>query len=509
MRDNELPQHADTVVVGAGTAGAAVAGILAECSDQTVLLLEAGPDYGPLASGRWPAELLDARTIPTSHDWGYDSGRTYASRVVTFERARVVGGCSSHNGCAAIWGSRLDYDRWAQLGNPGWGTDDILPIFRSASERLKVRIPSSDEITPYQQACMDAAASAGVPRVANLNDLDQSRGIAPSPVNITDGIRWNTSFAYLDPNRGRSNLTIVGDAIVDRLVLASNRVCGVEVILGQHRSTIEIGRAVIAAGAYGSPTVLMRSGIGDPEGLRAAGVEPIHELVAVGANLHDHPVITLFSSGTPSLVESTQRFNEDHWMPEEQTIAKTRSSRCGPGFDLHIYPVGGSGAHHPRDWVWTLEVACLTPRSRGSVRLRSAQPLAPPIIDHRYLSDAEGEDLQVLIDGLEIARAIASSHPLAGQIGEERKPGAHVRSRHEIAEYIAANVKHYYHPVGTCRMGPKASPESVVDARGRVHGLDNLYIADASVMPEIPRANTNLPSLMVAERIARWLVPAL
>lgn len=509
MRDDELPQYADTVVIGAGTAGAAVAGILAECSEQTVVLLEAGPDYGPLASGRWPAELLDARTIPTSHDWDYDSGQTYAGRVVKFERARVVGGCSSHNGCAAIWGSRLDYDRWVELGNPGWGTDGILPTFRAASDRLKVRIPSNAEITPYQQACLDAAARVGIPRVMNLNDLDQNLGMAPSPANIARGIRWNTSFAYLDPNRSRPNLAIVGGATADRFVLASSRVRSVEVIQGQHRRTLEIGRAVIAAGTYGSPAILMRSGIGNPEALRAAGVEPIHRLVGVGAHLHDHPAITLLFAGSPALVESSRRFGEEHWMPEEQTIAKARSSRCGPGFDLHIYPVGGSGAHRPRDWFWALEVACLTPRSRGSIRLRSVQPLAAPIIDHRYLSDPEGEDLQILIEGVEIARTIAASHPLAGQIGKERHPGAGVRSRRELAEYIVANVKHYYHPVGTCRMGPQGRSASVVDARGRVHGLDNVYVADASVIPEIPRANTNLPSLVVGERIARGMSVAL
>jgi choline dehydrogenase len=145
--DTPLPNFADTVVIGGGTAGAAVAGLLAEHSDQTVLLLEAGPDYGPFAEGRWPPELLDAGTIPVTHDWGYDSGKQYASRVITFERARVIGGCSSHNGCAAIWGSSVDYDGWAALENPGWSTDELRPLFRVASERLRVRIPEPAEVT--------------------------------------------------------------------------------------------------------------------------------------------------------------------------------------------------------------------------------------------------------------------------------------------------------------------------------------------------------------------------
>ena len=506
MRIEDIPRYADTVVIGAGTAGAAVAAILAEHSDQSIVLLEAGPDYGPLASGRWPGDLIDARAIPGSHDWGYDNGQLYAPRIVKFERARVVGGCSSHNGCAAIWGSRLDYDHWAAIGNPGWSTDELLPLFSGTSNRLRVRIPSSTEITPYQQAGLEAAANAGIPRVADLNNLDENLGMAPSPANIDRGIRWNSSFAYLDPIRGRQNLTIVGDAIVDRLTLEANRAVRIEMVVDGNPCAMEVRRVVLSAGAYGSPILLMRSGIGDPEALRAAGVEPILKLVGVGGNLHDHPMVSMVFAGTPNLVELTRRFGGEHWMPEEQTIAKARSSRCGPGFDLHVYPVGGSGAHQPRDWYWAMAVACLTPRSRGTLRLRSADPLAPPIIDHRYISDASGEDLQVLADGLGIARGIAARNPLANLVGKERLPGDDVRSRSAIENFIKANVAHYYHPVGTCRMGPEREGESVVDARGRVHGLDNVYVADASIMPVIPRANTNLPALVVGERIARWLV---
>ncbi len=505
MPIDAVPRHADTVVIGAGTAGAAVAAILADQSDQSVVLLEAGSDYGPLASGRWPADLTDARALPDSHSWGYDSGRLFAPRVIKFERARVVGGCSSHNGCAAIWGSRLDYDGWAALGNPGWSTDELLPIFRAASDRLRVRIPSSAEITPYQQACLDAAVSAGIPRVTDLNNLDENLGMAPSPANVDQGIRWNSAFAYLDPVRARRNLTIVGDAMVDRLMLDAHRAVRIVLAVNGTPHEIEAGRVVLAAGTYGSPVILMRSGIGNPEELSAAGVPPIHKLPGVGRNLHDHPRVSLIFKGTPELVKATLTFGAGHWMPEEQTIAKARSSRCGPGFDLHLYPVGGSGAHQPRDWYWTLDVACMTPRSRGSMRIRSADPLAAPIIDHRYLSDPEGEDLRVLADGLELARQIAAQHPLADLVGEERAPGRAIRLRSEIEEFIKANVSHYCHPVGTCRMGPADDLDAVVDASGRIHGLDNVYVADASIMPVIPRANTNVPALVIGERVAREL----
>jgi choline dehydrogenase len=316
--DTQLPKFADTVVIGGGSAGAAVAGLLAERSEQTVLLLEAGPDYGSFADGRWPAELIDAGAIPVTHDWGYDSGRQYASRVISFGRARVIGGCSSHNGCAAIWGSSVDYDGWAALGNSGWSTDELLPLFRDASERLRVRVPEPGEITPFQRIALDAAADAGIPRVADLNNLDENLGMAPSPANIANGVRWNTAFAYLDPVRERSNLTIVGDSPCDRLEIRSGRVSAVVVAGRDGPLRIEAGRVVVAAGTYGSPAILLRSGIGDPSELRATGITPIHDLPGVGRNLHDHPRVSLSYAGTRELEEMMAAFARDHWMPRSK-----------------------------------------------------------------------------------------------------------------------------------------------------------------------------------------------
>jgi choline dehydrogenase len=504
--DTPLPKFADTVVIGGGTAGAAVAGLLAERSEQTVLLLEAGPDYGSFAEGRWPAELLDAGAIPVTHNWGYDSGKQYASRVIGFERARVIGGCSSHNGCAAIWGSSVDYDGWAALGNPGWSTDELRPLFRDASERLRVRIPSQSEIAPFQRIALGAAADAGIPRVADLNNLDENLGMAPSPANIANGVRWNTAFAYLDPVRERSNLTIVGDSPCDRLEIRSGRVNAVVVAGRDGPVRIEAGRVIVAAGTYGSPAILLRSGIGDPSELRAAGITPTHDLPGVGRNLHDHPRISISYAGTRELEEMMGEFARDHWMPEEQTIAKARSSRCTRAFDLHIYPVGGRDHTTRTNWQWTLEVACLTPRSRGILRITSADTAAPPIIDHRYLSDPDAEDLRVLADGVERAREIAAKPAMSRLVGMEISLAGSIQTRPETEAFVRSNCLHYYHPVGTCTMGPASDRSAVVDARGRIHGLDNAYVADASIMPVIPRANTNLPALVVGERIARWLL---
>jgi len=500
-----LPAYADTVVIGAGTAGCAVAGVLAARGDQSVLLLEAGPDYGPHDSGRWPPDLLDARALPTaSHDWGYDSGTTWSYRTLPFERARVVGGCSAHNGCAEIWGSRLDYDDWAARGNPGWSTDALLPLFRAGAERLRVRRYGDDEITPFHAACLQAAPGAGIPLVDDLNDLDEDVGIATSPVNIADGVRWNAAFAYLDPVRNRPRFTVVDNALTDRLLLASGRVDAVVVVRDGGTATVRAGRVVLCAGAYGSPATLLRSGIGDAAELRRLGIAPLIDLPGVGRNLQDHPAGGLLFSGTPELERRMTAFARAHWMPEEQTIAKARSSRCDRGFDLHLFPTGGPEPAGD-GWRWAFPVACMTPRSRGVLRLTSADPAAPPSIDHGYLTDPEGEDLRVLLDGLERTRALTAQPLLAALLGDELLPGSAVTARSDLAAMLTAYCMAYSHPVGTCGMGPARQPDAVVDARGKVHGVDNLYVADASVMPVIPRANTNMPALVVGLRIAQWL----
>jgi choline dehydrogenase len=505
---DSLPGFADTVVIGGGTAGAAIAGELAAKSDESLLLLEAGPDYGSFEGGRWPAELADARAIPTSHDWGYTSGGQYDERVIKFDRARVIGGCSAHNGCAAIWGSRLDYDRWAELGNPGWSTEELLPLFRAGGERLRVRIPPREAITPYQLAWLEAAPRAGIPLVADLNNLDEHLGMAPSPANVVDGIRWNAAFAYLDPVRGRENLTIAGGALTDRLLIRGARVDAVRVIRNGREATINTGRVVLAAGTYGSPAILIRSGVGPAADLRALGIEPVLDLPGVGRNLHDHPLVGIVYSGTPELEAAMAEFERSHWMPEEQTIAKARSSRCGGGFDLHIYPVGGRSPHQPASWSWSLAIACMTPNSRGALKLTSRDPAAAPLLDHGYLSHPDGEDARVLVDGIHVARELAAAPDLAALLGREKWPGPGVLSSSQVAEFTRATVAHYFHPVGTCAMGAARDRGAVVDARGRVHGLDNCYVGDASIIPVVPRANTNIPTLVSGLRIAGWLLAA-
>src|SRR6266511_3715091 len=493
--------YADTVVIGGGTAGAAVAARLVQGTSQTVLLIESGPDYGAFAEQHWPAQLLDARSLPGGHDWGYVNGAVTGRPEHLLERARVIGGCSSHNGCAAIWGSRVDYDHWAALGNPGWSADDLLPFFKLTNEMLRVKLISSSEITPWQQACLETASKIGIPQVADLNNLDEDIGMSTSPVNIVNGVRWNTAFAYLDPVRGNECLTIRGQMQVDRLRLEGSRVIALEAIGPDGRVTVEAGRFIVCAGTYGSPAILLRSGIGPEFELRALGIETKLDL-AVGRNLHDHPAVYLKYSGTPQLVAAMLDFAaKGGILFSEQTIAKFRSKYCTSAYDLHLFPVGGQFTDTADSWEFLLPVANMIPLSRGSVQLTSADPFTTLKIDTAYLSDPEERDLAILWNGIELVREYARQAPLADLIGEEISPTVNYKA----AEDVPRDNLHYYHAVGTCKMGPESDTTAVVDARGKVHGVDNLYVADASIIPVVPRANTNIPALVVGERISAWL----
>ncbi len=492
----------DILIVGGGTSGVALAGIIARDTDRTVVLLEAGPDYGPLSSGRWPAGLLDARRLPRTHDWGY-SGLAHPTHanVTAFDRARVLGGSSAHNGCVALLGHRRDYDRWAELGNSGWGWENVAPAFERAKRGLRVRQVDNRELTPFHAAFIEGATRIGIPQVADLNNPDELQGVAASPVNIADGIRWNSSLGYLDPVRDRPNLRIVGDALVDDVEIANGRAVAVHAVIGGARVRIPAARIVLAAGAYGSPAILLRSGIGPADDLRALGIMPVHALPGVGKGLMDHPTVTVHFAGTDRLHREMDDFEARQWRPDEQSLAKARSRRCTEAFDLHLYSV----ASHPRggdDWLYQIYVSSVLPRSAGSVKLASTDPEAAPLIDHGYLSDVDGEDRAVLADGIELARGIGAAAGVAPLYGAETLPGPGHATRDDLDRFIERSVGIYYHPACTCKMGPSGDPLAVVDPTGSVHGLDGLYVCDASIFPTLMRANTNLPAAMVAEHLA-------
>ncbi len=501
-----LPAEVDTIVVGGGTAGCVIAGRLAGATSESILLVEAGPDYGPADSGRWPEDLMDATSLAMwSHDWGYTG--EYAGQTVHFNRARVMGGCSSHNAGAVVYGSRLDYDAWAAAGNPGWSTDELLPLFDLAWKQLRVRVVGLPELTPFQSACMDAMVANGIPAVDDFNNLDETVGVAPFPVNLNGGVRINSAFAYVDPVRDRQDMRILGDVLVDRLLIRDGRVEGVIVQHDGSEHTVRATRVVLSAGAYGTPSIMLRSGIGPSDELAEAGVSSEHDLPGVGRNLHDQPSLEIDYAGSDELIDVMEGHLRGGWRPDEQVIGKLPSSLCAKGgFDLHIYPIGGRQWLDKSRWRWTIGAACLTPRSRGSIRLRTAGPEDKPIIDHRYLSDPEGNDLARLAEAVQRAREVAAVPQLRRLIGDEIKPGPDVADLPSIKEFLQHSAIHYYHPCGSCKMGPASDPTAVVDSEGQVHGIEGLYVADASIMPDVMSGNTNMPVTVIGERIARGLL---
>jgi choline dehydrogenase len=340
----------------------------------------------------------------------------------------------------------------------------------------------------------------GLPRADDLDDLDGGIGFGVEPVNVDAGVRVNAAFAYLDPARDRPNLRIVDRALCDRLVLDGD---GVEVVARRDGVDVRVHAttAVLAAGSYGSPAILLRSGIGDPEAVVPHGIAPVHALPGVGRNLHDHPLVELDFAGSDELRGAIARAVAVGFVPEEQTLGKLRSSRAGGPYDLHLIPVAAP-EHSLLAGRTLLAVGAMEPRSRGRLTLASADPEVAPVMDHGYLSDPDGHDLAVLVEGLGRARELAATEPLRSLVGAERAPGAAA----DLEEAIRQTHVHYYHPVGTCSLGRADDPLAVCDARGRLHGLERIVVADCSLMPVVPRANTNVPAVVVGERIADALL---
>ena len=461
-----MPERFDVLVVGGGTAGCVLAARLSEEPERTVCLVEAGPDYGRYAEGRWPADMLDARALPMSHLWETSPDDRSASR------ARILGGCSAHNACLVVWGSRGDYDEWGD----GWTFAELEPYLRRAEAAIRMRTDRAHDLSPFHRALLDAGPRVGLPHLADLNDLDATAGIAPAPVNAVADVRWNTAFAYLDDARSRPNLTIIPETLVDRVEIADGRALGVTTDSGRLTSDT----VVVAAGAYGSPALLLRSGIGPEAHLSRLGVAVIEDL-PVGAGLVDHPGVGI--AWTPGAAHAPERG------PAFATsiLARARSDSCPEDtWDLHFLP----WLEQAEDgWRTSAVVYLLKPDSRGSVTLRSPDPRVPPVIDHGFLSEAH--DLDRLASGLELIRSLAEQ---AG-CGRELRPGAH----ESLPGYLRREVRGIFHPTSTCAIG------AVVEPNGAVLGIDGLVVADASIMPTIPRANTNLSTIAVAERVAGWL----
>jgi choline dehydrogenase len=494
-----IPRRTEILVLGGGTAGCAVAGRLAGAGHR-VVLLESGPDYGPWGSPGWPTDLLDASTLPPSHSWGY-SGRGHHGQSLTFDRCRVIGGCSTHNGATQNTGWATDYDAWAAAGSPGWDAQSLRPFFERAMRTIGVRRYADDEIQPFQRAFVAAAVRLGLPARHDFDRLDGGCGVGCSPVNITaDGTRFNNAFAYLDPVRDASNLTVAGGVHVSRVLLDGSRAIGADVVASRRLWRVRADLVVLSAGTYGRPEVLLRSGIGPAQHLAEVGIRVRHPLPGVGENLHDHPSIQIEFAASRKLAADLARFSQSHPVLDEQVIAKLRSPyAAGAPFDLHVYPVLTRDRTQPYDWRCVLPVALLRPRSRGRLRLRSARPMARAVLDHAYLSSAP--DLAALAHGMDWLRAVSEQSELAACLDRPLLMPGHG----DATAWIARHHSHYWHPVGTCRMGPVNDPLAVVDHTGRVHGIDGLYVADASIFPDAPRGTTALLSTVVGERIAAFI----
>jgi choline dehydrogenase len=439
----------DVLVLGGGAAGCALAGRLSENLDRTVCLLEAGPDYGHLSEGRWPADILDPRWLALeSHLWDRDDPDDRSQ-----SRARVLGGCSAHNACVLLEGAPSDYD-WGG----DWSYEAFRPYLVRAYETLRGHVLADEELTPWHRAFRDAGGDDSIVH----------------PVNIVEGVRFHTGFAYVDPARSRENLTIRAASIAERVLLDDGRALGA--VAGGVELRADV--VVVAAGAYGSPGILLRSGLG-PEGKAAE--------LPVGEGLVDHVGVGAAWEPTERLLAETAAHEAEHGLYMGQVTVAGRSRSCAPGVrDLFVFPALDVGPEISG------AAFAMKPRSQGSVRLNGPDPETPLRIDHGFLRDER--DVDTVAEAFERLRELAEAPEVRPYRGRELRPGEGVG-----AEEHARSARGFFHPVGTCAIG------RVLDERCRVIGFENLYVVDASAIPDIPSANTNLTTVALAERAAEWL----
>jgi choline dehydrogenase len=494
----------DYVVVGAGTAGCVVAGRLTENPDIRVLLLEAGSSERTRAMTvphAWPENFGSAA------DWGEFTTPQADAGPVAYTRGRTLGGSGAINAMAHVRGHRTVYDGWAANGAPGWAFADLLPYFRR-TERTHGRDPAlrgtdgpigvgpPTSPHPVARAFMQALIDAGYPVTDDLSGANQE-GACWADLAIADGERVSSADAYVRPFLGRPNLIVASDSLAVALRVRRGRCEGVEYLRDGQPTEVRPEREVIlSAGAIGSPRLLMLSGIGPAEGLRAVGIDVAADVPGVGSNLHDHPVVyTSHASPAPLLVS-------DYNNGEAYVALRSDLAQACP--DLHLFPIllpiAAAGSEPPATG-FVLTGAVMTPDSRGSVTLGSGDPQAPALIDPGLLSDER--DLDRMETATTLVRELAASPAMAEFRQTEVWPGLSVRTRAGLRTWIRHNVGTYYHPAGTCRMGD--GPEAVVDLQLRVRGVTGLRVVDASVMPVIPNAHPNATVLAIAERAAELI----
>jgi len=498
----------DIIVVGAGSSGSVIANRASEDPNRTVLLLEAGPDYPDIAAT--PFDLVNSHNNSyTDHDWGFNYAPT-SGRQVVFPRGKVTGGSSAVNTTIALRGMPEDYDEWADQGNPEWTWDKVLPAFKRLERDLdfgdkpwhgdagpiSIRRYPKDELLVQHQAFLEKADDLGYPDCADAND-PEGWGAGPHPMNKLGRLRISTAVGYLAPARIRPNLTIRANSLVRRLLIEKGACVGVEIETGEGQTEeIRAKLTVLAGGAIMSPAILMRSGLGPADQLNAHGIDLVENVAGVGENLSDHPCLAVVCQVRDSSII-------DFDQPIIQTILRYTAEGSDKRNDLQIEQLSFTGA---QEGARSFMIASVLEYQfgRGNLRLRSADPADPPIIDNRFCEDDRDTVrlVQCFKDTIDFVREGA----LADLTMQVTFPNLKRRVDDDFIENLCRRRSASgYHPCGTVKMGPSEDPMAVVDQYGRFHKLDGLVVADASIMPSVPRANTNLTSIMIGEMVGEWV----
>jgi choline dehydrogenase len=516
----------DYIIVGAGSAGCVLAARLSADPSVSVLLLEAG-GVDDAAEIHAPAAL--SRLFQSAYDWNYHTVPQHraAGRSIYWPRGKVLGGSSSVNAMIYIRGSRHDFASWRdEAGCTGWGYEDLMPYFRRAENNSRgasayhgIGGPLTVTDPRYKSPACGAFIAAAQEQGAVANDDfngPRQDGVGWYQLTQRNGRRCSAATAYLHPALSRPNLTVLTEALVTKVIIEGGQATGVSYLRRGEAETAQANAEVIVSGgAVNSPQLLMLSGIGPADHLIEMGIDVLADNAGVGGNLSDHPVLPVIWS-TPKLRglweksgnASMLRWQLSHRGPLTSNVAESGGfahsapGLLAPDLQLHVLPAPyrDQGLADPAQRAMSVLVGLVDVASRGRIRLRSADPRHRPAIDPGYLSDAR--DARALTAGLKLAREFVTARPMAEICQSELAPGAHLRSDTDLLQYVRTHVVTLYHPVGTCAMGGESRWNSVVDPELRVRGVTGLRVVDASVMPSVPRGNTNAPTIAIAERAA-------